>query len=187
VGFVGKVPTLQMLHLGLLYRPMTEGLAFNREFEFLEASKALETKRRLTKAEKGYVRVLEKYGGLRQMNLEIEFMTRRWRIVRFLRVVGDVWINTGKKGLIEFVDWAHEHTGVPRSSVYFQLFPAHEGDFPGYATCYAVVGQEIRDLERKIRDPRKRVEFSTYLCSIGFPPRSMYLRMLRDRAKKLTK
>ena len=87
---------------------------------------------------------MERYGGLKLINLEVEFMTRRWRIVRFLRVVGDVWVNTGKKDLIEFVDWAHEHTGIPRSSVYFQLFPAHEGIFPGYATTYAVVGQEIR-------------------------------------------
>jgi len=74
---------------------------------------------------------------------------------------------------------------VPRSSVFFQLFPAHEGMFPGYATSYAVVGQEIREIEGKIKDPRKRVKFSTYLCSIGFPPRSMYGKMLRNYAAKL--
>jgi len=112
-------------------------------------------------------------------------MTRRWRIVRFLRVVGDVWVNTGKKSLIEFVDWAHAKTGVPRSSVYFQLFPAHQGIFPGYATNYAVAGQEIRSIELKIKDPKKRVKFSTYLCSIGFPPKSIYMRMLRDYAARL--
>ena len=112
-------------------------------------------------------------------------MTRRWRITRFLRVVGDVRVNTGKQGLLEFVDWAHKYTGLPRSSVYFQLFPAHEGLFPGYATCYAVVGQEIRGMEKKIRDPKKRVKFSTYLCSIGFPPRSIYRKMLQDYTAKL--
>jgi hypothetical protein len=153
--------------------------------EFLDASKALESKKRLTPAERAYVKLAEKYGGLRRVNMELEFFTRRWRITRFLRVVGDVWINTGKKGLIEFVDWAHGYTGLPRSSVYFQLFPAHEGIFPGYATTYAVVGQEIRAMEKKIRDPKKRVKFSTYLCSIGFPPRSMYRRLLKDYAEKL--
>jgi hypothetical protein len=112
-------------------------------------------------------------------------MTRRWRIVRFLRVVGDVWINTGKKDLIKFVDWAHDYTGIPRSSTYFQLFPAHEGIFPGYATSYAVVAQEIRRIELGIKDQKKRVKFSTYLCSIGFPPRSMYRRMLKEYAAKL--
>jgi len=183
--FMGELPILQIMAAPLTNGPITEGLSFNRELEFFEVSKALETKKRLTPNEKAYVKLLEKYGGLKQINLELEFMTRRWRIVRFLRVVGDVWINTGKKTLLEFVDWGHEHTGVPRSSVYFQLFPAHEGMFPGYATCYAVVGQEIRGIERKFRDHRKMVNFSTYLCSIGFPPRSIYSKMLRNYAARL--
>ncbi len=185
VGFVGKMSAVQLMPGAQTGGPITEGLSFNREIEFYEVSKGLETKKRLTKAEKDYVKLMEKYGGLKQINLELEFMTRRWRIVRFLRVVGDVWINTGKKTLIEFVDWAHEKTGVPRSSVYFQLFPAHQGIFPGYATNYAVAGQEIRSMEQKIRDPKKRVKFSTYLCSIGFPPKSIYMRMLREYAAKL--
>jgi len=185
VGFVGKLPMLQLLAGAPTSGPITEGLSFNRELEFYAASKSLESKERLTKAEKGYVDLTEKYGGLKLINLEVEFMTRRWRIVRFLRVLGDVWVNTGKKDLIAFVDWAHEHTGIPRSSVYFQLFPAHEGIFPGYATTYAVVGQEIRDIERRIKGPKNRVKFSTYLCSIGFPPRSIYTKMLKDYAAGL--
>jgi len=185
VQFLGKLSKTQLLPGAQTGGPITEGLSFNREIEFFEVSKGLETKKRLTKAERDYVRLLERYGGLKQINLELEFMTRRWRIVRFLRVVGDVWVNTGKKSLIEFVDWAHAKTGVPRSSVYFQLFPAHQGIFPGYATNYAVAGQEIRSIELKIKDPKKRVKFSTYLCSIGFPPKSIYMRMLRDYAARL--
>jgi len=183
--FVEELPVLQVMAAPMTSAPITEGLSFNRELEFLEVSKGLETKKRLTQTEKAYVKLLERYGGLEQINLELEFMTRRWRITRFLRVVGDVWVNTGKKTLFEFVDWGHEYTGVPRSSIYFQLFPAHEGGFPGYATSYAVVGQEIRDIERKIKDPKKKVKFSTYLCSIGFPPRSMYRKMLADYAASL--
>jgi hypothetical protein len=183
--FVGKLSSTQILPGVSTSAPITEGLSFNREIEFLELSKSLETKKRLTPTEKAYVKLLEKHGGLKQFNLELEFMTMRMRIIRFLRVVGDVRINTGKQGLIEFVDWAHEKTGVPRSSVYFQLFPAHEGLFPGYATTYAICGQEIRAIERKIRDPKKRAKFSTYLCSIGFPPMSIYMRMLREYAAKL--
>jgi len=183
--FVEELPILQVMPAPLTNGPITEGLSFNRELEFLDVSKGLETKKRLTPTEKAYVKLMERYGGLKQINLELEFMTRRWRIVRFLRVVGDVWINTGKKTLLEFVDWGHQRTGVPRSSVYFQLFPAHEGMFPGYATSYAVVGQEIREIERRIKDPKKRVRFSTYLCSIGFPPRSLYGKMLRNYAAKL--
>jgi hypothetical protein len=183
--FVGRLPVLQVMASATTSAPITEGLSFNRELEFFEVSKGLETKKRRTPTERAYVKLLEKYGGLKQVNLELEFMTRRWRITRFLRVVGDVWVNTGKRSLLEFVDWAHDYTGVPRSSVYFQLFPAHEGMFPGYATSYAVVAQEIRGIEMGIKDPRKRIRFSTYLCSIGFPPRSMYRRMLKDYAAKL--
>lgn len=185
VGYVGKLNPIQVLPGLATGAPITEGLSFNRELEFFELSKSLETKKRLTPAEKDYGRILEKYGGLKQINLELEFMTRRWRIVRFLRVVGDVWVNSGKKTLLDFVDWAHEHTGVPRSSVYYQLFPAHEGAFPGYATAYAVVGQQIRAIERKVREPKKRVKFSTYLCSIGFPPKSLYIKALEQKAAKL--
>jgi hypothetical protein len=183
--FVGKLPALQVMGTALTSGPITEGLSFNRELEFFEVSKALEGKKALTRTEKEYVKLLGRYGGLKQVNLELEFMTRRWRLTRFLRVVGDVWVNTGRKSLLEFVDWAHRRTGLPRSSVYYQLFPAHEGTYPGYATAYAVVGQEIRDIERKIRDPKKKVKFSTYLCSVGFPPRSIYRRMLLDYAAKL--
>jgi hypothetical protein len=185
VGFVGKLPKLQLLPGLQTGGPITEGLSFNREIEFFEVSKGLESKKRLTPAERAYVKLMDRYGGLKLVNLEIEFWTRRWRITRFLRVVGDVRINTGKQGLMEFVDWANEYTGVPRASVYFQLFPAHEGIFPGYATSYAVVGQQIRAIEKRIKDPKRRVKFSTYLCSIGFPPRSIYVKMLKDYAKKL--
>ena len=184
LGFMGELNPLYLIP-GLLSVPITEGLSFNREREFLEAVRRLESKKWLTKAERDYVRLMKKYGGLELMNLEVEFDVRKWRLIRFLRVVGDVRLNTGKQGLLEFLDWAHEYTGVPRSNVYYQLFPAHEGIFPGYATAYAVVGQEIMSIEKKIKDGKKRVKFSTYLCSIGYPPRSAYRKMLSSYAKKL--
>ena len=184
LGFMGELNPLYLIP-GLLSGPITEGLSFNREREFLEAVRRLETKKRLTKAESDYVGMMKKYGGLELMNLEVEFAVRKWRLIRFLRVVGDVRLNTGNQGLLEFLDWAHEYTGVQRSNVYFQLFPAHEGIFPGYATAYAVVGQEIMSIEKKIKDDKKRVKFSTYLCSIGYPPRSAYRKMLSSYAKKM--
>ena len=71
------------------------------------------------------------------------------------------------------------------SNIYYQLFPAHEGMFPGYATAYAVVGEEIHAIEDTIQDDRGRVKFSTYLTGIGFPPRSIYRKMLQDFAAAL--
>ncbi len=143
LGFGGKASDLELINdppLG----PITEGLSFNREREFLEASLALKGKAPLTKAEKDYVALLEKYGGFDLLNMEIELEVRKWRLIRFLRVIGDVRINTGKQGLFEFIDWAQSTPASRGGNIYYQLFPAHEGMFPGYATCYAVVGEEIR-------------------------------------------
>ncbi|MDA4122772.1 MAG: hypothetical protein OK456_06290 [Thaumarchaeota archaeon] len=183
--FGGRATDLELMY-SLLNAPITEGLSFNREREFLEASLALEHKKDgLTKAERGYVAILEKFGGFKLVNMEIEFEVRKWRLIRFLRVIGDVRINTGRQGLFEFIDWAHKHTGVPRSNVFYQLFPAHEGMFPGYATTYAVVGEEIRTIENRLEDPKKRIKFSTYLTGIGYPPRSIYRKRLEDFASSL--
>ncbi|MDA4117696.1 MAG: hypothetical protein OK455_05055 [Thaumarchaeota archaeon] len=182
--FGGRASRLELVAT-LLQGPITEGLSFNREREFLEASMKLEGKKSLTKAEKAYVAQLEKHGGLRLVNAELEFETRKWRLIRFLRVIGDVRINTNKQTLFEFIDWAHAKTGVPRSNVYYQLFPAHEGMFPGYATAYAVVGEEIHAIEDTILDDKDRVKFSTYLTGVGFPPRSQYRKMLQEFAAAL--
>jgi hypothetical protein len=179
--FGGRPSKLELIP-SLLQAPVTEGLSFNREREFLEASMKLDGKKNLTKAEKAYVTLLGKYGGLRLINAELEFQTRKWRLIRFLRVIGDVRINTNKQTLFEFIDWAHAKTGVPRSNVYYQLFPAHEGMFPGYATAYAVVGEEIHSIEDTIADDKDKVKFSTYLTGVGFPPRSLYRKMLKDFA-----
>ena len=182
--FGGRPSKLELMPT-LLQAPVTEGLSFNREREFLEASLKLEGKETLTKAERAYVKLLEKYGGLRLINAELEFQTRKWRLIRFLRVIGDVRINTGRQTLFEFIDWANARTGVPRSNMYYQLFPAHEGMFPGYATAYAVVGEEIHSIEDTLQDDKARVKFSTYLTGVGFPPRSIYRKMLQDFAAGL--
>ncbi len=182
--FGGRPGRLELIGT-LLQGPITEGLSFNREREFLDASMRLEGKKTLTKAEKAYAAFFERYGGLELINAELEFQTRKWRLIRFLRVIGDVRINTNKQTLFDFIDWAHAKTGVPRSNVYYQLFPAHEGMFPGYATAYAVVGEEIRSIEDTIGDDTDRVRFSTYLTGVGFPPRSLYRKMLQDFAAAL--
>jgi hypothetical protein len=185
--FGGKASTLELINTSL-EGPITEGLSFNREREFLEAVKSLETKKtKLSKAEEDYVRLMKRFGGLHLVNLEAEEEIRKWRVIRFLRVIGDVRINTGKQGLLEFVEWAHRYTGVSKSSVFYQLFPAHEGIFPGYATCYAVVGEEIHSIEKKIKDEKKRIRFSTYMTGIGYPPRSIFKRRLEEFARVLTR
>lgn len=167
----------------LLEGPITEGLSFNREFEFLESLRDLMNKEVHTQAETEMKKLADRYGGLKKLVDAYEFETRRWRLIRFLRVIGDVRVNTGKQGILQFIDWAEKKTRLNRSSIYYQLFPAHEY-IPGYATCYAVVGQEIRSLELGLSKD-KRLDFQTYLCSIASPPRSIYISRLRSFSERL--
>jgi hypothetical protein len=183
----GILEMLPSLHAGTT----SEGLAFQRELEFLDALHRLNKKVKnrgtsLSNAEKAYIDLTKNFGGFERTLLEMEFTTYKHRIIRFLRVVGDARINSGKQDLLSFLEWAEKKTGLARRTVYFQIFPAHEGIFPGYATCYAVVGQEIRQIQKPFKDnPEKLVKFNSYACSMGYPPRSIYIKRLKEYAMLL--
>jgi hypothetical protein len=182
----GILEILPSFHTGTT----SEGLAFQRELEFLEALRRLDKKIKngapLTKAEKDYIDLTSEYGGFERTLLEMELSTYRNRIIRFLRVVGDARINSGKQDLLDFLKWAEKRTGLSQRTVYFQMFPAHEGIFPGYATCYAVVGQQIRSIQKPFKDDaEKMVKFNAFACSMGFPARSIYIKRLREYASSL--
>ncbi len=87
-------------HLGAI----SEGISFQRELEFQKVMEKLETAKGLDRDEKALAQFFEKYGGIRTMAEEYEFYTLMWRIIRFLRVIGDVRINTGKQSLPEFIE-----------------------------------------------------------------------------------
>lgn len=177
---------LPSLHSGTT----SEGLAFQREMEFLDLMHNLAKKKpkQHTSAEAKFIQLLGEYGGFDQFLTEIDFAIYRFRIIRFLRVIGDTRINSGKQNLVNFLDWAEKTTKLAQRTVYYQLFPAHEGIFPGYATCYAVVGQDIRAIQKRLKnDPRKLVKFNAYATSMGYPSRSIYLKRLRAYANKLSK
>ncbi len=177
---------LPSLHSG----STSEGLAFQREFEFLSLIREIARKREstLTAAEKEFIRLTDDYGGFSQFLSELEFTTYKQRIIRFLRVLGDARINSGKQNLLDFLVWAEKRTGLSQRTVFYQLFPAHEGVFPGYATCYAVVGQDIKAIQRTIKSDRKKmVKFNSYACSMGYPARSIYTKRLKGYAKRLAK
>lgn len=178
------IEILPSLHAG----STSEGLAFQRELEFLDLVREMAGKQEtaLTGAEKDFVKLTEDYGGFGQFILELEFVTYKHRMIRFLRVLGDARINSGKQNLLDFLIWAEKKTGLSQRTIFYQLFPAHEGMFPGYATCYAVVGQDIRAIQRSIKsDRRKLVKFNAYACSMGYPSRSIYMKRLREYALKL--
>jgi hypothetical protein len=182
-------PTLVEMLPSLHGGTTSEGLAFQRELEFLECIQKLPGKiadDSLSPAEADFVSLTKRYGGFGQVLREMEFSTYKQRIIRFLRVLGDARINSGKQDLLRFLEWAEANTGISRRTVYFQIFPAHESIFPGYATCYAVVGQQIREIQKPIsNDSQKLVKFNAYASSMGFPARSIYEKRLRKYATRL--
>lgn len=173
------IEKLQSFHAGAV----TEGISFQRELEFLEYFNGLINGRDLKKEERDLIGFLSRYVDPRQIALENEFVVRNGRVTRFLRVIGDVRINTGKQTLAEFIEWAHRKTGLSKSLIYYNVFPAHQSIAPGYATTYAVVGQSIRTLQRiAIRNGKRLVDFNTYASAMGFPPRTIFEERLRNYA-----
>jgi hypothetical protein len=180
----GAKPTLT----DTLFTPLSalsEGISFQREIEFQEVMDKLRTGKGLSGEEKALVQFFEKRGGLEVWADEYEFYTWMWRIVRFLRVIGDARINSGKQSLADFIEWANKRTGLAKSTVYHQLFPAHQGNGPGYASTYAIIGESIREIQNKAkRNGKNLLDFNTYACSMGFPARTIFEQRLRDFAAK---
>jgi hypothetical protein len=180
----GAKPTLT----DTLFTPLSalsEGISFQREIEFQEVMDKLKTGKGLSAEEKALVQFFEKRGGLDVWADEYEFYTWMWRIVRFLRVIGDARINSGKQSLADFIEWANKKTGLAKSTVYHQLFPAHQGNGPGYASTYAIIGESIREIQNKAkRNGKNLLDFNTYACSMGFPARTIFEQRLRDFAAK---
>ena len=178
----GAKPTLT----DTLFSPLSalsEGISFQRELEFQWVMDKLKTGKRLNNDEKALLNFFEKRGGLNVWADEYEFYTWMWRIIRFLRVIGDARINSGKQTLAEFIEWAYKKTGLAKSTIYHQLFPAHQGNGPGYASTYAIIGESIRGIQDKAkRNGKSLLDFNTYACSMGFPARTIFEERLHQYA-----
>lgn len=178
----GAKPTLTEMLQSQAGNAVSEGISFHREVEFLNYLNEMKH-RKPTTTERAFLKFLTKYGGAEEVFEEYTFFTHLWRMVRFLRVVGDARINSGKQNLMEFIDWANKETGLSKSMVYHQVFPAHQGNGPGYASTYAILGESVATIQQEaLRNGKKLVDFDTYACSLGFPPRSVFEEKLRAYA-----
>ena len=178
----GAKPTLADMLQTQAGSAVSEGISFHREKELLNYLDGMK-QRKPTASERAFVKFLSKYGGAEEVLVEYGFFTHLWRIVRFLRVIGDARINSGKQSLMDFIDWANRETGLSKSLVYHQVFPAHQGIGPGYASTYAILGESIAEIQHEaLRNGKDLREFNTYACSLGFPPRSVFEEKLRAYA-----
>src|SRR2546429_3078159 len=181
----GAKPTLTDVMFTPLAGAPSEGISFQREIEFQEVMDKLKAGKKLSKDEKALVQFFEKRGGLEVWAEEYEFYTWMWRIVRFLRVIGDARINSGKQSLRDFIEWAHKRTGLAKSTVYHQLFPAHQATDPDTLPPMRLLGRAIREIQNRAkRNGKNIVDFNTYACSMGFPARTIFEARLRELAAK---
>ena len=181
----GAKPTLTDTLFTPLGNALSEGISFQRELEFQKVMDKLRTRKGLNNEEKALVQLFEKRGGLETWAEEYEFYTWMWRIVRFLRIIGDARINTGTQSFADFIEWGNKKTGLAKNTIYSQLFPAHQGNGPGYASTYAIIGESIREIQNKARRNGKNLlDFNTYACSMGFPARTIFEERLREFAAK---
>ena len=99
----------------------------------------------LTSDQRHLLKTLSSLGDLNQIILEIEFVVYQWRIIRFLRAIGDMRINMHKQSISEFVNWAHKETGLSKKLIFNQIF-IFQG-MVGYAPVYSIFGASLRELQ----------------------------------------
>lgn len=179
--FVAK-PTILELVSGHLSTPITEGMAFHWEMLSLRVLDSLVRKQdgELSVEEKAFLKALRKYGSLETFLQEYEFLVRKWRFLRFFRAICDVRVNTGAQSLAQFVEWAHDRTGIDKKIIFQQN--VHFQEMPGYAPCYSVFGQSLRAIQdRALAAGADFVEFNTYVSSMGFPCRGVFESRLKRK------
>ena len=159
---------------------VSEGIAFQRELEFLPVMNGIASGRYDGPEERALSEALEPWGGATAAARQYEFLTYLWRVVRFLRVIGDARINSGKQDIVAFVEWAHKTYGVEKATVYDNIFPAHQILGAGYASTYAIIGERIREIQEKaVPKGIPLRDLNAFASSIGWPPKSVYEALLK--------
>ncbi len=148
--------------------PMTEGMAFYREYQYWAAAQDLLGRSDLTDIQKNY---LELYGSTpeeqEQGVLCAQLETYIWRVIRYIRALCDVNVNGGKMTYTDFISWAASTTGLSEETLHGECFTLLSG--PGYAPCYAV-GGAIYAMEQKKGIPAgiPGIDFNTFTSKQGF-------------------
>lgn len=155
--------------------PISEGISFHRELEFLELLKEVEGG--AGGEEEGALReFFERHypGGLKIAIPELSYEVHKWRFIRFLRALGDVRINTGKQTVYQFVEWAHRYTSLSRKDIFNQMFIFLET--PGYAPSYSIGEEAIVKIQKMgLNGGMDIKEVNTAVASRGFMPIDMFM------------
>ncbi len=148
--------------------PLTEGMAFWREYEYWAAAQKLLTASELDDVEQAY---LELYGSTpeeqAQAVLCAQLETYVWRLVRYVRALCDVRVNGGKQTYTELISWAAAATGLSEEFLHGECFTFMAA--PGYAPCYAVGGVAYAALQaRQGGKGVSAIDYNTFASRSGF-------------------
>lgn len=148
--------------------PMTEGMAYYREYQYWAAAQDLLDRTGLNDIQKKY---LELYGDTpleqQQGVLCAQLETYIWRIIRYIRALCDVKVNGGKMTYTDFISWAAATTGLSEETLHGECFTLLAS--PGYAPCYAVGGAIYALLQKKgIPEGIPEIDFNTFASKQGF-------------------
>jgi len=178
-GVVGKPRLIEIIGSSLDI-PITEGISFFRELESIRTFEQMMHRGTHDKVERAVIKEIEKYVSFEEFVEGVFFVVMQWRMVRFLRAVSDVRLNLEKQTFPQFIEWAHKKTGLSRKLIFDQTF--HFQENPGYAPCYSVFGQRLREMQKKaMKKGFSQKEFNTYVASIGFPARSIFEKRILSR------
>ena len=176
-------PSLLEIISSTISTHISDGISFHRELEFAEMLRRLSLKKKPSNEETELLRILKGKDDTETMLLENEFIVQKWRILRFLRAIFDVRINMEKESVADFVEWAHKETGLSEKMIYNETWGFLET--VGYAPCYCIAGDVIRKLQTlALKKGVSLVEFNTYVSSLGFPPREIFERRIKDFINK---
>jgi len=176
-------PTFLEILPSVFSHHISDGISFHREFEFVELLKKLVKKKKLSREETDFLKILRGDVDTETMLLENEFVVWKWRIMRFLRAIFDVRINMEKQSVADFVEWAHRETGLSKKTIYNQTWIFLEE--VGYAPCYSIAGDVIRRLQQlALKKGISLIDFNTHVSSLGFPPRVIFEQKIKEYIRK---
>jgi len=148
--------------------PMTEGMAFYREFQYWAAAQQLVGRSGLNPVQQAY---LSLYGETPQAQeqgvLCSQLETYIWRVIRYVRALCDVKVNGGTMTYTDFIAWAAATTGLSEETLHGECFTFMAS--PGYAPCYAVGAASYAVLQKRgVAHGITQIDFNTYASRQGF-------------------
>jgi hypothetical protein len=146
--------------------PLMEAAAFCREMEMFEAVRDIKTKPNPNEVEKNLLEIFESRGfPLDDVVNCFELETRIWRIIRALRAICDVEVNSGVRTYVQFLSWAEQYSGLRKEFIHNECFTFLGS--PGYTPSYSFCGSKYEKLQKQAVSRR---DFNTRAHRMGLLP-----------------